>query len=159
MVSIKSSRRSSVDDATSNHKSVAAIVFLKARFRIKTSEGSQIGLIISKMKQSILLLTLIVLTFSSCKPHQALSNINASSKKPDERASISQSQSQKPCVNLNVATAEELKELPGIGDVMAQRVIDYREQNGRFRRREEIIIIEGFSEKKYRAIAEMICVE
>jgi len=52
-----------------------------------------------------------------------------------------------------------LKELPGIGEVMARRVIDYRERHGRFRRPEEIIIIEGFSEKKYRAIAARICVE
>lgn len=111
------------------------------------------------MKHSILLLTFIALTVSSCKPHRGLSNNNASSNNADARASISQSQSQKPCVNLNVATVEELKDLPGIGDVMARRVIDYRESHGRFRRPEEIIIIEGFSEKKYRAIADLICVE
>lgn len=64
-----------------------------------------------------------------------------------------------PCVNLNRATADELKSLPGIGEVIAKRIIDYRERNGRFRRPEEIIIIQGFSEKKYRAIADLICVE
>lgn len=64
-----------------------------------------------------------------------------------------------PCVNLNAADARELMSLPGIGEVIAKRVINYRERNGRFRRPEEIIIIEGFSERKYRAIAELICVE
>jgi competence protein ComEA len=59
---------------------------------------------------------------------------------------------------LNTATAEELERLPGIGEVMARKVIEYRNQNGPFRRPEEIIIIEGFSEQKYRAIAEAICV-
>jgi len=42
---------------------------------------------------------------------------------------------------------------------MAKRIIDYRERHGRFRRSEELIIIEGFSENKYRTIASLICVE
>jgi competence protein ComEA len=111
------------------------------------------------MKRPIILVALIALSFSSCKAHRDVANINSSSRKPAEQASIPQSESHKPCVNLNTATAEDLKELPGIGAVMARRVIDYRERHGPFRRPEEIIIIEGFSEKKYRAIANHICVE
>lgn len=64
-----------------------------------------------------------------------------------------------PCININTATVEELMRLPGIGEVMSRRIIEYREHHGPFRRPEETIILEGFSEKKYRAIAEMICVE
>lgn len=63
------------------------------------------------------------------------------------------------CVNINTATAEQLIELPGVGEVMSRRIIEYRERNGPFRRSQEVIIIEGFSEKKYRALAELICVE
>jgi competence protein ComEA len=62
-------------------------------------------------------------------------------------------------MNLNTATAEELTRLPGVGEVIAERIIAYRERHRRFHRPEEIIIIEGFSEKKYRAIAGSICVE
>ena len=111
------------------------------------------------MKRPIILVTLLALTLSSCKPHRDAASIDSSSQKPVEQTSISQSESGKPCVNLNTATAEELKELPGIGEVMARRVIDYREHHGRFQRPEEMIIIEGFSEKKYRGIANQICVE
>jgi competence protein ComEA len=64
-----------------------------------------------------------------------------------------------PCLNLNSATADELSSLPGIGEVTAKRVIEYRNRRGRFRRTEEIIIVEGLSERKYRAISEMICVD
>ena len=74
-------------------------------------------------------------------------------------ASRTQRQSNQPCVNLNTATAEELMKLPGIGEVMSRRVIEYRERGGPFRRPQDVIIIEGFSERKYRAIAELVCVE
>ena len=112
-----------------------------------------------KMKRPIILVTLLALTLSSCQPHSDVANTDSSPQKPVEQTSISQSKSHKPCVNLNTATAEELKELQGIGEVTARRVIDYREHHGRFRRPEEIIIVEGFSEKKYRAISERICIE
>jgi competence protein ComEA len=111
------------------------------------------------MKRSTILVAFLALTLSSCKPHRDVANINSSQTQTVEQSSSSQSEPKKLSVNLNTATAEELKELPGIGEVMARRVIDYRERHGRFRRAEEIIIVEGFSEKKYRAIAEMICVE
>jgi competence protein ComEA len=61
------------------------------------------------------------------------------------------------CVNLNRATSEELARLPGVGEVIAERIISYRERHGPFRRPEEVIIIEGFSDKKYRAIEKLIC--
>lgn len=64
-----------------------------------------------------------------------------------------------PRLNLNTATVEDLMQLPGVGEVLARRIIEYRERHGPFRRPEEIIIIEGFSERKYRAIAKLICVE
>ena len=68
-------------------------------------------------------------------------------------------QSLKHCVNLNTATAEELMRLPGVGEVTSRKIIEYRAGHGPFRRPEEIIIVEGFSEKKYRAIADLVCVK
>jgi competence protein ComEA len=59
---------------------------------------------------------------------------------------------------LNTATEQELMTLAGIGEVMARKIVEYREQNGPFRRPQDIIIIDGFSERKYRAIADHICV-
>jgi competence protein ComEA len=64
-----------------------------------------------------------------------------------------------PCVNLNTANAEALKSLPEIGEVLASRIIEYRERHGGFRRPQDVIIVEGLTEKKYRAIAAHVCVE
>ena len=160
MASIESSRRSLVDSATfAGNESVAAPGVSAVQSEARPDQDSLQACEPNQMKRLTILVALVALTFSSCATHRDVSSVNSSQKPPVEQTSISQSEPKKPCVNLNAATVEELKELPGIGDVMARRVIDYRERHGRFRRPEEIIIVEGFSEKKYHAIAEMICVE
>lgn len=61
-------------------------------------------------------------------------------------------------VNLNTAGLEELKSLKGIGDVLAQRIIDYRTQNGGFGSIEEIMEVKGIAEGRFAAIRDRITV-
>lgn len=61
-------------------------------------------------------------------------------------------------VNINTADAETLAALPGIGQVLAERIVAYRRQNGSFRAIEEITNVEGIGEKKAEAILELITV-
>lgn len=61
-------------------------------------------------------------------------------------------------VNINTADAETLAALPGIGQVLAKRIVAYRQQNGSFRAVEEITNVEGIGEKKAEAILELITV-
>ena len=59
-------------------------------------------------------------------------------------------------LDLNTATAEELATLPGIGAVLAQRILDYREENGPFETVEEIMEVSGIGEGRYREISRLI---
>lgn len=109
------------------------------------------------MKRHIIPFAVLALIFAACRPTRDVANLNSPSQGTPEASSRPDLNT--PCTNLNTATADELIPLDGIGEVLAQRIIDYREHQGRFRRKEEIIIVEGFSEKKYHAIAHQICVE
>ena len=59
-------------------------------------------------------------------------------------------------LNLNTATLAELETLPGVGPVLARRIIDFREKKGGFRRVEELLVIPGISERKWKLIKDKV---
>ena len=61
-------------------------------------------------------------------------------------------------ININKATQPELMELPGIGEVKAQAIIDYREENGSFISIEDIKEVSGIGDKTFEKIKDKITV-
>ncbi len=61
-------------------------------------------------------------------------------------------------VNINTADAEKLATLKGIGPALAQRIIDYREQNGAFKTIDEIKNVRGIGDKKFAAFKDKITI-
>ena len=59
-------------------------------------------------------------------------------------------------ISINQATKEQLEKLPGVGESLAERIIAYRQEQGKFQSVEDLKNVSGIGEKKYAALAGMI---
>lgn len=62
-------------------------------------------------------------------------------------------------LDINTASLEELEKLSHIGEGFARKIIEHREKNGKFRRAEHLLLIEGISERRFQQIKDQIKVE
>lgn len=61
-------------------------------------------------------------------------------------------------VNLNTATVSQIATLPGIGEKTAERIIEYREKNGGFKKVEDLMNVKGIGEKSFLKLKALITV-
>ena len=61
-------------------------------------------------------------------------------------------------VNINTATSQELQTLPGVGESTAQKIINYRNENGNFSNIEDIKNVSGIGDSKFNSIKDLITV-
>ncbi len=66
---------------------------------------------------------------------------------------------QTPKINLNTATFSQLDSLPGIGPVIAERILELRERSGPFQQIEDLLNIRGIGEKKFLQLQDLITVK
>ena len=66
--------------------------------------------------------------------------------------------SDNPC-NINTASKEMLQKLPGIGETIAEEIVNYRETVGNFKEKAHIQRVDGIGIKKYENIKDLITVE
>lgn len=61
-------------------------------------------------------------------------------------------------LDLNTATAEQLVEIPGIGETYAQRIIEYRNENGSFKTVDELLNIKGIGQSRLETLQQYLFV-
>jgi len=62
-------------------------------------------------------------------------------------------------IDLNKASVEELMQIKGIGQAYAERIVEYRENNGQFKQVEDIMKVKGIGSKLFESIKDLITVE
>jgi competence protein ComEA len=61
-------------------------------------------------------------------------------------------------VNINTATASQLEGLPGIGKATADRIVEYRQKNGGFKKVEDLMNVRGIGEKSFLKLKPLVTV-
>ena len=61
-------------------------------------------------------------------------------------------------LNINTATPAQLETLPGLGKAVAERIVEYREKNGNFKKVEDLMNVKGIGEKSFLKLKPLITV-
>lgn len=62
-------------------------------------------------------------------------------------------------ININTASLEQLESLPHVGAGLAEKIVEYREKYGKFRRVEHLLLLDGISDSQFRELKNLIKVE
>lgn len=106
-------------------------------------------LIIVTVLFTILIAVILTLRYNSIS-HQLLSNEQSSTK--SNVVSIDGK------LNINSATQQEISMLPGIGEALSKRIIEYREENGPFEEITDLKEVKGIGTKLFESISQYITV-
>ncbi len=92
--------------------------------------------------------------------NKSLSAIKSASTETATASAVSDSGAQIPLgkVNINTASLSELDSLPGIGPTYAQRIIDYRNNNGGFKSIDELKNVKGIGDKTFDKFKESVTI-
>ncbi|MBO3751289.1 ComEA family DNA-binding protein [Streptosporangiaceae bacterium NEAU-GS5] len=61
-------------------------------------------------------------------------------------------------VNLNAATPDQLEQLPGVGEVLARRIVEFRDTHGGFRAIDQLRAVQGIGDRKYAELKDKVTI-
>ena len=61
-------------------------------------------------------------------------------------------------IDVNQASAAQLESLPGVGEVTAERIIEYRKENGGFKKIEELMNVRGIGERSFLRLRPLVTI-
>lgn len=102
-------------------------------------------------KKSFILISLILL-FAFSFSTFSLASSTKNSRHPKKVTTITKK------ININTATLNDLTTLKGIGEKIAQRILNFRKKNGKFKKIEELKAVRGIGDKKFEKIKKYITV-
>ena len=85
-------------------------------------------------------------------------SMGASAQETPRRSSATSSASASAPVNLNTASVAQLETLPGIGKATAERILEYRQKNGSFKKVEDLMNVRGVGEKSFLKLKPLVTV-
>jgi len=62
-------------------------------------------------------------------------------------------------ININTASAEELRKIPRVGAKTAQKIVEFRSRNGRFRKLEHLLLVDGVNDARFREMKNFVRIE
>ena len=106
------------------------------------------------MRAVLMLLAVIAIAI----PAVAQQSAPAKAAKPAAANSGKAPATQTAPVNLNTATQEQLESLPGVGAKAAERILEYRQKNGNFKKIEDLMNVQGIGEKSFLKLKPLLTV-
>lgn len=104
---------------------------------------------------AFVLLTIGILIGRSINPNRAIISYEIHDPQTQESISVAVIDGK---ININTSDLSALCELPGIGETIAKRIIQFREENGPFVLTSEIMKVDGIGEKTFENISDFITV-
>ena len=113
-----------------------------------------------KAKFALIIITLMIFVFTcGLLVGRNLNRSNISTIDINSTSATSKTTNTEPKkININTATIDELTLLPGIGQTLAQRIVDYRESIGPFRTKADLCNVEGIGNQKLLLILDYIII-
>ncbi len=113
-----------------------------------------------KAKFALIIITLMICVFTcGLLVGRNLNRSNISTININSTSATSETTNAEPKkININTATIDELTLLPGIGQTLAQRIVDYRERIGPFRTKSDLCNVEGIGNQKLLLILDYIII-